>query len=66
MNLEPVGALLRAYETPFYVFFPDTFTAHCRELTEAYEAIYKPFSIADSFKTNYLPAALRCGRALDG
>lgn len=66
MNLEPVGALLRAYETPFYVFFPDTFTAHCRELTEAYEAIYKPFSIAYSFKTNYLPAALRCVRALDG
>ena len=64
MNPDTLRALLREYETPFYVFYPDRFIAHIRELREEYEAVYKPFSIAYSFKTNYLPAALRCAREL--
>lgn len=66
MKPETVGTLLRTYDTPFYVFYPDRFTADYRELAQAYEAVYKPFSIAYSFKTNYMPAALRCVRTLGG
>ena len=66
MKPETVSALARQYSTPFYAFFRDDFAANCRELTEAYEAVYKPFSIAYSFKTNYMPAACACVRGLGG
>ena len=66
MKPDGLHALLCEYETPFYVFYPDRFIAHIRELREEYEAVYRPFSIAYSFKTNYLPAALRCVRELGG
>ncbi len=66
MRIEAVAALSRRYRTPFYTFFRDEFISNCRELTEAYEAFYKPFSIAYSFKTNYMPAACACVRELDG
>ena len=66
MNLETVGALARTYRTPFYAFFRDDFIANCRELTKEYEAVYTPFSIAYSFKTNYMPAACVCVKEMGG
>ena len=66
MNPEIVKSLLSSYETPFYVFFPDSFIAHVRELESAYRSVYEPFSVAYSFKTNYMPAAVRCVRELGG
>ena len=58
MKPEVLSSLAKEYSTPFYAFFPDDFTANYQELTEEYEAVYRPFSIAYSFKTNYMPAAV--------
>lgn len=64
MNPETIGALARQYRTPFYAFFRDDFIANCRELEEAYKAVYSSFSLAYSFKTNYMPAACVCVKEL--
>ena len=55
----PVAALLEAYGSPLFVFSEKTLRARYRELRDELALRFSKFSIAWSYKTNYLDAVCR-------
>lgn len=66
LNAQRLSELAAEYGPCFYLLSSSQFRRNCLELTEAFRAIYPQFSIAYSYKTNYLPALCRIVDELGG
>jgi diaminopimelate decarboxylase len=51
-------ALVAAYQSPLFLFFPAIFSENAARLRDALATCYKNFQINYSIKTNYLPCIL--------
>lgn len=61
-----IEKILHSYKTPMYIFSEACFESNYKELDYAYKRYYSKFSIAYSFKTNYLPTACKMVRSFGG
>lgn len=66
LNAQVLGQLAQAYGSSFYLLNSDQFRLNYAELTDAFRAIYPRFSIAYSYKTNYIPALCKIVDELGG
>lgn len=66
LNTELLNDLTAQFGSPFYLLDSDTFEQNYRELSETFKRYYPLFSIAYSYKTNYIPKLARLVNRLGG
>ncbi len=66
LNYETLNTIGQRYGETFYLLDTDRFAANYRELHSAFSRHYPKFSIAYSYKTNYIPAICKRLHQLGG
>lgn len=66
MKKEIINSIVEQHGTPFYAFESKRFEDNYNELFGAFSSVYSNFTIAYSFKTNYMPAACKKINELGG
>lgn len=66
LNARLLESLAEEYGDSFYLLNSEGFRQNCKELSEAFRAMYPHFQIAYSYKTNYIPALCKMVDELGG